>query len=113
SRNGSRKGFPSRQAGRIGLPGRGLSSIRHPKSPNHGYEWRANESQDQHRIAERVEAITLLDRELVEAPRLLDAGERHHEREQGRARQVEVRQQVVDAPKAEARGDEKLRPPRE
>jgi hypothetical protein len=33
---------------------------------------------NQHRIAERVEAIPLLDRDLVEPPRLLHPGERHH-----------------------------------
>ena len=60
-------------------------------------------SQDQHRIAEGVEAVALVDREPVELARLLDAGERHHEREQRRARQVEVRQQRVDAPELEAR----------
>src|SRR2546430_8921723 len=65
-------------------------------------------SEDQHRIAEGVEAIALGDRDLVEAPRLLDTGEGHHEREQGRAREVEVRQQVVDAPELEAWGDEQL-----
>src|SRR5581483_12284464 len=50
-------------------------------------------SEDQHRVAEAVEAVALLDGEAVEPPRLLDAGERHHEREQRRARQVEVGQQ--------------------
>src|SRR4249920_1188084 len=52
-------------------------------------------SQDQHRIAERVEAVPLLDRELVEPKRLLGACEGHHEREQRRAGEVEVRQQGV------------------
>ena len=39
-------------------------------------------------------------------------GERHHEREQRRARQVEVRQQVVDAAELEAGRDEELGAPR-
>ena len=64
---------------------------------------------DEHRVAERVEAVALLDREPVEPARLLDARERHHEREQRRARQVEVRQQRVDAAELEARRDEERR----
>src|SRR5687768_2624499 len=66
--------------------------------------------EDQHRVAEGVEAIALRDRELVEAARLLDSREGHHEREQGRARQVEVGQQRVDAAKLEARRNEQRRP---
>ena len=54
--------------------------------------------------------LALLDREGVEAAGLLDAGERHDEREQRRARQVEVRQQVVDAPELEPGRDEQPRP---
>src|SRR5262245_31067153 len=45
-------------------------------------------SQHEHRVAEGVEAVPLLDRDPVEAPRLLDAREGHDEREQRRARQV-------------------------
>ena len=66
-------------------------------------------SEQEHRVAERVEAVALLDREPVQPPRLLDPGERHHEREQRRARQVEVRQQRVDAAKLEAGRDEERR----
>ena len=43
-------------------------------------------SQRQHRVAEGVEAIALRDRGPVERPRLLHPDERHHEREQRRAR---------------------------
>src|SRR2546428_2485344 len=49
-------------------------------------------SEHQHRVAERVEAIPLLDRDPVQPARLLDPTERHHQREQRRAGQVEVRQ---------------------
>src|SRR5688572_25208860 len=67
--------LPSKAGGGTGCPGytRGLRS------------------QEEHRIAEGVEAVPLLDREPVEAPRLLDAREGHDQREQGRARQMEVR----------------------
>src|SRR5437660_1414745 len=41
----------------------------------------ATPSQHQHCVAEAVEAVALLDREPVEAPRLLDPRERHDERE--------------------------------
>src|SRR5438105_15773063 len=58
--------------------------------------------QDEHRVAERVEAIALIDCEPIQAPRLLDAHEGHDEREQRRAWQVEVRQQGVDATELEA-----------
>ena len=54
-------------------------------------------SEDEHRVAEGVEAVALLDGEAVEAAGLVDAGEGHHERQQRRPRQVEVRQQAVDA----------------
>src|SRR5688572_118934 len=64
--------------------------------------------EDQHRVAERVEPIPLLDRDLVEPSRLLDSREGHHEREQRRPRQMEVRQQPVDAPELEARRDEEV-----
>ncbi len=37
--------------------------------------------EDEHRIAEGIEAVALLDRQPVEPPRLLHPGERHHERE--------------------------------
>ena len=60
-------------------------------------------SKDEHRVAEGVEAVALLDGELVQAAGLLDAGEGHHEGEEGRARQVEVRQERVDPPELEAR----------
>src|SRR4051794_9878975 len=69
---------------------------------------RSVRSQDQHRIAEGVEAVLLFDRDLVQAPHLLDTRERHYECEQRRARQVEVRQQRVDAPELEAGRDEEL-----
>ena len=46
--------------------------------------------------------------EPVQPARLLHAGESHHEREQRRARQVEVRQQRVHAPELEAGRDEEL-----
>src|SRR4051812_33631341 len=52
-------------------------------------------SEDEHRVAEGIEAVARLDREPVQPARLLDAGECHHQREQRRAREVEVRQQVV------------------
>src|SRR2546423_89916 len=65
-------------------------------------------SQDQHRIAEGVEAVLLFDRKLVQASHLLDTGERHHERQQRRARQVKIREERVDAPELEARHDEEL-----
>src|SRR5688572_9141643 len=66
-------------------------------------------SEDEHRIAERVEAVALLDRAPVETARLLDAHERHHECQQRRAGQVEVRQQGVDAAEFEGRRDEEAR----
>src|SRR4051794_17969956 len=53
--------------------------------------------QNQHRIAEGVEPVLLLDRDPVEVANRIDAGECHHEREQRRARQMEVGQQRVDA----------------
>src|SRR5579871_1965180 len=65
-------------------------------------------SQDQHRVAEGIEAVALRDRDLVEPARLFDAREGHDERKQRRARQVEVRQEHVDPPKLEARQDEEL-----
>jgi hypothetical protein len=43
----------------------------------HGCQWMVS-SQYEHGIAERVEAIALGDRELVQPPRLLHAGEGHH-----------------------------------
>ena len=49
-------------------------------------------SQHQHRVAERVEAVPLRNRLPVELAHDLDPGERHHQREQGRPRQMEVRQ---------------------
>src|SRR6266851_895052 len=67
-------------------------------------------SQKKHGVAERVEAIALLYGEPVQPPRLLDPRERHHERKQGRARQVEVRDECVDASELEARRDEELGP---
>src|SRR4051794_22201429 len=65
-------------------------------------------SQNQHRIAEGIEAVLLFDRELVQASHLLDTRERHHECEQRRARQVEVGQQRVDSLELEAGRDEEL-----
>src|SRR5439155_10669955 len=65
-------------------------------------------SQDQHRIAERVEAIALFDGLRIEVPDLVDAGERHDECEQRRAWQVEVRQERIGAAELEARRDEEL-----
>ena len=59
----------------------------------------------QHRVAERVEPVALADRELVQPPHLLLPGERHHQREQRRARQVEVRHQRVDDPERVRRLD--------
>ena len=50
-----------------------------------------------------VEAVALLDGELVEAAGLLDAGEGHDEGEEGRAREVEVREERIDAVELEAR----------
>ena len=52
--------------------------------------------EEQHRVTERVEPVPLADRERVELTRPLDAGEGHHEGEQRRPREVEVRQQRVD-----------------
>src|SRR6266511_5581855 len=66
-------------------------------------------SKDQHRVAEGVEAVALGDCQAVELARLLHAGERHHEGEQRRAREVEVRQQGVDSLELEARGHEQRR----
>src|SRR5436190_21031569 len=66
---------------------------------------------DKHRIAERVEAVALGDRGLIQAPRLLDAGECHHKCQERRARQVEVRQECIDAAEIEAGRDEELRAP--
>src|SRR6478609_2469379 len=94
---------PSRIGGST-VGGRGRSGLA-PWS-DQGYETVTNDSQDQHRIAERVEAVALSDCLLVEVADDLDAREGHDEREQGRARQVEVRQEVIDAPELEARRDE-------
>src|SRR5438046_5159367 len=66
-------------------------------------------SKDEHGVAEGVEAVPLFDGEPVEPARLLDAGEGHHERQQGRAREVEVREEGVDAAELEARRDEEGR----
>src|SRR5207248_5559203 len=67
-------------------------------------------SKDEHGVAEGIEAVALRDRELVQVPGLLDADEGHHEREQRRARQMEVREERVDAPELEARRDEQRSP---
>src|SRR4029453_2233986 len=67
-------------------------------------------SQYEHGIAERVEAIVLGDRELVQPPRLLHAGEGHHECEQRRAGQVEVREERVAPPELVAGCDEQTGP---
>src|SRR5262245_13341267 len=67
-------------------------------------------SDDQHRVAEGIEPVSLLDRDAVELERLLDAGEGHDEGEQRRARQVEVREQGVHAAKLESGADEERRP---
>src|SRR5262249_9514814 len=66
--------------------------------------------EDEHRVAERVEAIALLDGDPVETARLLDARERHHQCEKCRARQVEVRQQAGHAAELEARRHVQLGP---
>src|SRR5580765_6401268 len=71
-------------------------------------EARGGPSQNQHRVAERVEAIPLLDRDLVEPPRLLHPRERHHEREERRARQVEVRHERVHPSELEPGSDEEV-----
>src|SRR5262245_49255258 len=63
-------------------------------------------SQQEHRVAEGVEAVPLGDRDPIELARLLHSGERHDEREQRRAREVEVRQQRIDPTELEARRDE-------
>src|SRR6266540_2798323 len=68
----------------------------------------AARSQHEHRVAEGVEAVPLVDRDPVEPARLLDARKGHHERQEGRARQVEVREQRVGAAKLEARPDEEI-----
>lgn len=39
-------------------------------------------SQDQHRVAEGIESVLLLDRKSVEVAHDLDSGERHHESKQ-------------------------------
>src|ERR671919_2293853 len=70
-------------------------------------------SEHEHGVAEGIEAVALGDRGAVELARLLDADERHDEREQRRARKVEVRQQCVDAPELEAGSDEERRPSRQ
>jgi hypothetical protein len=62
--------------------------------------------EDEHGVAEGVEAVALLDREPVEATRLLDPGEGHHEGEEGGTRQVEVGQERVDPAELEAGRDE-------
>src|SRR4051794_28468762 len=68
-------------------------------------------SQEQHGVAEGVEAVALLHGNPVEPPRILDAHERHHEREERGARQVEVREERIDAAELEARRDEEVRAP--
>src|SRR5215207_2783260 len=70
-------------------------------------------SSDQHRIAEGVEAVALGDREVVQSPRLLDPRERHHESQERRPRQVEVRQQRVDPAELETGRDEEVAAARE
>src|SRR6476646_3147456 len=59
---------------------------------------RSASSQNQHRIAERVEAEAVADGVLVQPARLLDTRECHHERKERRARQMKVREERVDAP---------------
>ena len=49
----------------------------------------------------------------VDPARLVDPAERHHEGEQGRARQVEVREQRLDGAEPEAGGDEERGAPGE
>ena len=69
---------------------------------------RRDASKDEHRVAERVEAVALGNRQAVELAGLVHSGEGHDERQQRRARQVEVRQQGVDAAELEARRDEEV-----
>src|SRR4051795_965065 len=101
---------PSRQKSRHSLALRGLN-FPAPGAGKGGWRLgssRGRTSEDEHGIAEGVEAVPLLDGEPVEAAGLVDSRERHHEGEQRGARQVEVRQQRVDAPELEAGRDEQL-----
>src|SRR3989441_3836171 len=68
-------------------------------------------SQDQHRVAVGVEAIAGADRVAVRLHDQLAPGERRDQRQEGRARQMEVRQERVHHPKPVARGDEDPRGP--
>ncbi len=70
----------------------------------------SSEAQDQHRIAKGVEPVALLHGQFVQPANLVNARERHDERQQRRSRQVKVRQEHVDAPELEARHDEQLSP---
>ena len=55
------------------------------------------------------QVFSLLDGELVQTTGFIHSRECHHEREQCRPRQVEVRQQRVDPPELEPRRDEQAR----
>src|SRR4030095_17050681 len=68
-----------------------------PKPPISGYE---------HRVAVRVEAIARLDRVAVRAQDDLPPGERRHQDEQARAREMEVGDERVHAPEPLAGADE-------
>ena len=53
-------------------------------------------SQDQHAIAVTIKAITFVGRFRVSAQHKLPAGERAHEHEQGRTREMKIREQNID-----------------
>src|SRR5882672_1809317 len=63
---------------------------------------------NQHRVAVGIEAITLLDGVPIGFAYGLDSGERRDEHEQGRSRQVEVGDQLVDHAEPESGDDEQV-----
>src|SRR5437868_3777155 len=69
----------------------------------------SNSMVEQHRIAVAEEAIALGDRVAVRREHAIGAGERAHQHEQRRFREVEVGDEVVDDAKLVARIDEQIR----
>src|SRR5256714_3913921 len=64
--------------------------------------------QDQHAIAVAVKSIALANRFRVGVEQKFAAGERADEHEQGRARQMKVRQKRIDHAKFKRRGDKQI-----
>ena len=64
---------------------------------------------DEHGVAVAVEAVSLGDGMRIGAQDVLSAGERAHEHEQRRAREMEIRHQAINDLEVIARVDEQFR----